>query len=75
MGLPKSIANRSQELASDTENRADPYLQTKDTLQTLYPYVPALSYTHAELIEVPQYFALLLLCDRNTLFLQINKEP
>ena len=75
VGLPESITNRSQELAGNTENRADPYLQTKHPLQTLDLYAPALSYTNEELIEVPQYFALLLLCDRNTLLLQINKEP
>ena len=75
VGLPKSITNRSQELASNTENCADSYLQTKHTLQALYFYAPALPYTNEELIEVRQYFALLLLCDRNALFMMINKEP
>ena len=74
VGLPKSITNRSQELASNTENRADPYLQSKHTLQTLDFYAAALPHTYEELIEVPQYFALLLLCDRNILFMKINAE-
>ena len=74
VGLPKSITNRSQELASNTENRADPYLQTKHTLQTLDFYAAILPHTNEELIEEPQYFAFLFLCDRNNLFVKINAE-
>ena len=75
VGLPKSITNRSQELASNLENRADPYLQTKHALQTLDFNAPTLPYTNYELIEVPQCLALLLLCSRNPLVLKINMEP